>query len=352
MKYFKKIFLAGALAAMVGNGALAQEAPPNKAVQDTVVVNFGRNSQIIFQVNSQEDLETLKQYDLNALLKDISMKIEKTEREGEVLVVEDENGKKYLKDTTIVINPETGEENTVTEIPTDSTSTSTSASTGDDNDHDDDPDIAKVFDVHLNFDLGTNNYLQDGKFPDENNAPYTVRPWGSWYVGIQAINTTRVSKRLRLHWGVGVDWYNFKFEGDRTLIEETDDGLNFLQVPDTGGVDFKKSKLTVAYLSTSLVPELQFGKKGKDGHKGFRIGLGGYAGYRIDSYTKLVFRNQDNDKKKDKDHDNFFLNNFRYGLRLQLGFDDVDFFANYDLNELFIEDRGPKLNAFSFGVTF
>ena len=34
----------------------------------------------------------------------------------------------------------------------------------------------------FNFDLGTNNYLEDGKFPDSNNQPYSVRPWGSWYV--------------------------------------------------------------------------------------------------------------------------------------------------------------------------
>ena len=42
----------------------------------------------------------------------------------------------------------------------------------------------------------------------------------------------------------------------------------------------------------------------------------------------------------------------RYGLRAQIGFNDIDLFINYDMNELFAAGKGPQLNAFSFGVTF
>jgi hypothetical protein len=37
---------------------------------------------------------------------------------------------------------------------------------------------------------------------------------------------------------------------------------------------------------------------------------------------------------------------------MQIGFKGTDFFFNYDMNELFAENKGPKLNAFSFGVSF
>jgi hypothetical protein len=57
------------------------------------------------------------------------------------------------------------------------------------------------------------------------------------------------------------------------------------------------------------------------------------------------------EKRSDKDHDNFYLNNFRYGVRLQLGFRDTDLFFGYDLNSLFSEGKGPELHALSFGVT-
>jgi hypothetical protein len=61
---------------------------------------------------------------------------------------------------------------------------------------------------------------------------------------------------------------------------------------------------------------------------------------------------ENGDKKKEHHHDNYYLTNLRYGVRLQLGFDDVDFFFNYDINNLFVDNKGPQLNAFSFGVSF
>jgi hypothetical protein len=82
---------------------------------------------------------------------------------------------------------------------------------------------------------------------------------------------------------------------------------------------------------------------------GFRIGVGGYAGYRVGGRSKYVIRDGGN-RIREKDRTNFYFNNWRYGARLQLGFGGVDLFANYDLNELFIENRGPRLNAFSFGI--
>jgi hypothetical protein len=83
----------------------------------------------------------------------------------------------------------------------------------------------------------------------------------------------------------------------------------------------------------------------------FRFGAGPYVGYRIDSYTKQKFE-QNGDTKKEHRHDSYYINNVRYGLRVQLGFKGADFFFNYDMNELFAENKGPKLNAFSFGVSF
>ena len=44
------------------------------------------------------------------------------------------------------------------------------------------------------------------------------------------------------------------------------------------------------------------------------------------------------------------MTDLRYGLRAQLGFGDTDLFFTYDLNELFNEDQGPELNAFSIGI--
>jgi hypothetical protein len=165
-----------------------------------------------------------------------------------------------------------------------------------------------------------------------------------------------MSEKFFLEWSLGVSWYNFKFENEKTQISKDDNSVIFAE--NLLDADYTKSKLTAAYIQAAIVPMVDFGANKKKpsifngrSSDSFRFGLGPYVGYRIDSYTKQVYKESD-DKIKPKDHDNFYLNNIRYGLRVQAGFEDVDLFFNYDMNELFTENKGPKLNAFSFGVTF
>jgi hypothetical protein len=207
----------------------------------------------------------------------------------------------------------------------------------------------------FNIDLGMNNYLENGNFPDATNQLYSVKPWGSWYVGLNSVLRTHVGGKFYMEWGAGVSWYNFKFENASVAISKDANGVIFTE--DTSPVDFTKSKLTACYINASIVPVLDFGSGRRhrsfwdgDHSNSFRVGFGPYAGYRVDSYTKQVYFD-DGEKHKPHNHDSFYLNNMRYGLRLQLGFRGTDIFFNYDMNELFTEGKGPKLQAFSFGIT-
>ena len=208
----------------------------------------------------------------------------------------------------------------------------------------------------LGLDIGFNNYLNDGKFPEEGTAP-TVRPWGSWYVALKIKNETHATGIFYLNWGFDVSWYNFKFENRDTRIVKGPDNVQFER--DTQDFDFIKSKLTAAYLNASFVPTFRLSGNRSAGwfwggvceRDGFSIGLGGYGGYRLDSYARYVFK-EEGEKQKDRDRSDFFLNNWRYGLRMELGFDGIDLFFNYDLNELFASGKGPELNAISFGLAF
>lgn len=214
----------------------------------------------------------------------------------------------------------------------------------------------------INFDFGMNNYLESGEFPDASGSLYAVRPWGSWYVGINSIHKFHIGGPFFLDWGKGISWYNFKFDDEYTRLVMNEDGIGFTQ--DQSPVEGIKSKLTVAHLNVSLVPMFDFSEGLRrvqsysvDGFnftqynkRGFRIGVGGYAGYRIGSHTKYVFR--DDRKEKEKDRGNFFLNNWRYGVRAQVGFKALDLFFNYDLSPMYVGTVSPDLNPFSFGVTF
>lgn len=206
----------------------------------------------------------------------------------------------------------------------------------------------------LNFDIGMNNILSNGKFPDDSNEPYAVRPWGSWYVGINSIEKIRIARNFFVELGLGISWYNFKFQSDTLVLIKGPAQLEYAGIPD--GVDPIKSKLTATYIHASFVPVLDFGKHPHrsrywGSRDGFRIGAGPYVGYRIDSYTKQVYEENGN-RERDRERSNYYLNNLRYGARLQVGYRGTDLFVNYDLNELFATNRGPNVNAFSFGLIF
>ncbi|MBX2957860.1 MAG: hypothetical protein KF846_16965 [Cyclobacteriaceae bacterium] len=321
----KTVFLTLIMSGLVLT-ASAQQKP------DTVVVELAKTSRVIFTIKDRKDLPTLRQYDFQALFTDILNKIDNTPvvLQRDTVTEPAENKREY----EIVTWDSDDDENWQKERKS-SYSRRTRHS--------------------INFDLGMNNYLNEGKFPDENNELYTVRPWGSWYVAINSIQHTHVKGKLFLEWGAGINWYNFKFQHDNILMTKDENGVIF--TADDRDVDYVKSKLTASYLTASLIPVFDFGGRGSKprfwdsyGSK-FRFGLGPYASYRIGSHSKLVYEN--GDKTKEKDYDNFYLNTFRYGLRLQLGIQSTDFFFNYDLNELFsTKPNNPKLNAFSFGIIF
>jgi hypothetical protein len=297
--------------------------------QDTVVIELAKTSRVIFTMRDKKDLEILKHYDFNQLFNDILKKLE-------------------ARDTAATSRDTTKNEPAVAEHDEEVEEDWSS-------DNDDDNKPKRRTTQSFNFDLGTNNYLMKGKFPEADNALFAVRPWGSWYLGIASVQRTRLANKLFLEWGLGASWYNFKFEQDNVIIQKTDDGVAFIE--DLRDAEFKKSKLSASFITASLVPVVDFGgNSGKsrvwdDDADSFRFGIGPYIGYRISSHSKVVYV-EDGDRQKDKETDNFYLNNFRYGVRFQIGYRSTDLFFNYDLNSLFASGKGPDLNAFSFGVTF
>jgi hypothetical protein len=316
---------------------------------DTVIVPLGKSSQIIFTIQDRSDVEILKHYNFQDMFQDILTKIENSDTTtlAETAPAEEQ-------DTESIANTKPDDENW-------------NVSRNDEDDKEDDSESndeewnKKVQTrsyrrgrtwQSFNFDLGTNNYLSDGKFED---TTYTVRPWGSWYLAASSIQRTRVARHFFIEWGLGISWYNFKFQSDDVLIERSDNGVQF--VTDTRDVNHRKSKLSATYINASFVPVIDFGDRGRkarmwDGYgNSFRIGIGPYVGYRVASRSKLVYKD-DGDLEKEKQRNSFYLSNLRYGARLQLGFHGTDLFFNYDMNELFAEGKGPKLNAFSFGVIF
>lgn len=336
--------------------------------EDTVVIEFGERSKMVIYAETQEDLKDLEDYDINAMIGELNQSIDSTSSDTEEISIINESDK-YRKDTN-------------TEVDED-ISTKPLSYYGDDSYDDDDryerryntDDYGSRFDDYddsdyvrvdrrrssrgrgtygtFEMELGMNNWLENGSFPDNNNAAYAVKPWGSWYVGIGGAYHTRIAGPLKLKWGGNMTWYNWKMENTSVRITKTDAETTFVEDPNING---KKSKLAATYVNASLMPMLEFNSRSRNRgwnwskyrNRGFRIGAGMYAGYRIDSWTKIKY-SDNGDNKKDKDKGNYYLNNFRYGVKAQVGFRGMDLFFNYDLNDVFATGRGPELQAISFG---
>jgi hypothetical protein len=341
---------------------------------DTVIIQLENNSRIVIYTKDKADLKDLESFDINEMIRDLNRSIEG--QDTNYLELSDD-GDKYKRDKSYIY--EDGKQSAKVRIggmqlEVDDMDWSDPDDWEDLEDRWDREDDFRQYsyidnnidrtDNNFNIDLGTNNWLEgDYQFPQDNNRDYSVKPWGSWYVGLNSINKTWIGGPLFLEWGFGVSFYNWKMENPNYQVLKGMDSVTF-ELPDpTTDINPEKSKLTASYINFQMVPMFDFAqgrKKVKAYEKGgvrfsrsrrdgIRFGAGGYAGYRIGSRSKFVY-NENGDSEKDIDKDNFYLNNLRYGVRAQFGFRDIDFFASYDLNEVFVNGRGPKLNAVTFGI--
>ncbi|WKN31262.1 hypothetical protein PZB74_20125 [Porifericola rhodea] len=335
---------------------------------DTIIIRLSNREEIKIISSSGNELKQLSEYDLNKIIRELN---EKADENGQnvTITMEDSSGTQYIlereeemwRGDSYEQEAEEEEENLEQKLERLERELERLSDNMEDKKYD---DREVQFNKKKNqgtsstfiIELGLNNYMNDGEIPSSENELFSVNPIVSWYIALGSMNTTHIAGPLSLDWGANVSWYNFKFENERTRVEKLDDGLLFYEDPTTD-ISPIKSKLVVPYLNVSMVPMFIFGKRRSSDwepfsyheNDGFRIGLGAYAGYRIGSRSKSVYK-EGGDRVRDKDKTNFYFNNWRYGARLQLGFSGVDIFANYDLNELFVEDKGPQLNAFSFGI--
>jgi Outer membrane protein beta-barrel domain len=176
-----------------------------------------------------------------------------------------------------------------------------------------------------------------------NADDYALKPFGSRHFAFGWTKSTNLtngeSARLKLALGLNFSWYNFMLDNNNVWTK----GANKIElVPSM--VNLKKSKLTISYIDVPLIPYIAF-KKGKFIDY---IGAGGYVGYRMGSHTKTK---TENGSKKDHINNNFYLNDFLYGLTFQVGIHNFpNLFVNYDLNPLFKTNKGPGVNGLSFGI--
>ncbi|WP_259017003.1 PorT family protein [Emticicia fluvialis] len=185
--------------------------------------------------------------------------------------------------------------------------------------------------------LGLNNWA---------NGPSTVpdlQTWGSRFVALSfQRNATLINGKqvdFAISYGPEIAWNNFMFEGNN-YIDNSTGKIEFFK----SAKDLNKSKLVVTSLNLPIMFNFGF-EEAK-----FKIGLGGYVGYRVGSYRKLKYSDS---SKKEINKDNYGLNDFRYGLVAEIGKRrGITFFGRYDMGELFksSQENAAGLQAWTIGI--
>lgn len=220
---------------------------------------------------------------------------------------------------------------------------------------DESKDKPRVYDKRTTTDfvfaMGFNNTLTDGE--SLSDSPYKIG--GSGFIELGQAWKTRIFKDSnfwRLKYGVSLQWNKLHIKDNKYFVN-TDGGVA-LQ-------DFSSNLNKVKFRTTNLVfpVHIEFGPSKKierdtyfrySTRKKFKMGLGAYAGLNIGSMQKLKYKD-DGDRVKDKQHANFEVNEFVYGLSSYVALGGVALYVKYDLNPLF-KNQVKNQNNISVGLRF
>lgn len=309
--------------------------------QDTITVDIGTRAKVIIYAEDRNALYELKDVDINEIIKQVTEGIDSTEQ---VITYEYRNQKSTIELERVVV----AKENSWDEEEDDWESKQ-----GWEDDWDNEwngwegkgKGGTRPY-VLARFDIGLNNFMKNGSLLEEgSDVPYELDLLNSRYVAVGIFSGARFGGKkgsFITQIGAEISWFNFMFNGNDYIVEG-DNGLEFRDYQADFGQDLKRSKLVAAYVNIPMM--VGFELRNRVGEKVFNIGVGGFVGYKLRSFSKTKFQ-----KEVNREEGDFDLNNIRYGLEGQLGFGEVDMFIRYDLNTVFTSDTSPEVNAVSFGI--
>ena len=196
------------------------------------------------------------------------------------------------------------------------------------------------------FEFGFIGLTADKNFINGDYA-YSNRPFRSWNFGINLIpvNIPLIAENFGIVTGIGMGWKNYHF-ANQYLLTTDEQGVSF-EAPANPDSKITRNRLSTFYLSMPLAFELQFPIRH---HKDkFFLQLGGYGNLKLDSDYRYEIETNGVTEEKKLDGD-FYLADLEYGLTARVGFDNLNLFANYSMNELFRNNSGPAVHPVTVGI--
>ena len=149
--------------------------------------------------------------------------------------------------------------------------------------------------------------------------------------------------------GLGIGWNIYRFLEHDMIPSKDRASREFTINPYDGGEHriFRKSNLRSSWLRVPLFVQYQHQ------NRRFTVSAGVVGNVRLGASAKQVYRVEGSSRtQRDVRRDDFYLNGFRLDTELRATFRSMGVFAAYGLTDMFRNNRGPELNAFSFGASF
>ena len=196
-----------------------------------------------------------------------------------------------------------------------------------------------LYDANWNgFEAGLNMLMGPGSTGYEY---LELRPMRSWVFNFNIADVGIAFDRRHtagLFTGIGLGWNNYSFNNPVRLTK----GENHLEAEwiDPAESVVKRSKLGVLYIQAPLMIEVRPTRR-------FYVAAGVTGGLRVDTWTKIVFRNGDVNKV----HSDYYVNPFKLDATLRIGGNNLGFFAQYNLLPTFDEAHAPTCHTANFGFS-
>jgi hypothetical protein len=197
------------------------------------------------------------------------------------------------------------------------------------------------------FELGINGYMNPNNNlnMDSVNSAYSLNYNKSIAVNFNfwEVKGKIYKNNIYVTTGLGAEINNYRFDKNVKMLADTTPTVALVE----SNADYDKSKLVTGYLNAPLY--LTFATNKFKNGKRLSISPGITGGWKFTSYNKRVI-NENGDRQKSHNKDDFNLNPIRVNASVRLGYGSFILFANYALTPLFQKNEGPDLTAFSAGI--
>ena len=152
--------------------------------------------------------------------------------------------------------------------------------------------------------------------------------------------------------GLGIEYQRFRFSDENiTLIKEESNTIpvHVQDIYTEDNIDHvQRSSFKNLYLTIPFIFEVQF-PAAKAAKKRIYASAGFMGGVRMHSKTKIVYRDSDDDKQKEKMKGNFHVVPFKVDVTGRIGYRNINIWGSYTLTNLFKSKTMPDLKVYTLG---